>query len=239
MGGVIFLPFQLAFFSQIVAHIGTLKKYYSISFVGCTEKNTLWTCTQKIPEEDMQQVFEKQRNQEDRYCIVTEQQIKQKDWFNIRSDDLLDIFNRIVNPATTRFIELTYLPNSDDRLGFTGLCKEQRLENKRSTNKAKSKRKKAIVQNKKQCIIPASTVIHLERYIETNWPNDNDTKTEFCKGMRRLLDIPIDLTVATTPVVVCQDETMTEDVSSILDFVQQKYPDKFEVVKKALIKTIS
>ena len=238
MGGVIFLPFQLAFFSQIVAHIETLKKYYSISFVGCTEKNTLWTCTQKIPEEDMQQVFEKQRNQEDRYCIVTEQQIKQKDWFNIRSDDLLDIFNRIVNPATTRFIELTYVPNGDDRLGFTGLCNEQRHDIKRSSNKAKSKRKIAMLQNKKQCIIPASTLIHLERYIDTKWPNDNDTKNEFCKGMRRLLDVPIDLTVATTPVTACHEETMTEEVSSILDFVKQKYPAKFDVVKKALIKTV-
>ena len=195
-------------------------------------------CTQNISEEEMQQVYEKKRNQKGRYCILTEQEIKQKNWFNVRRDNLLDIFNRIVNPATTQFIELKYVPNGDDRLGFTGLCNEQRHDIKRSSNKAKSKRKIAIVQNKKQCIIPASTLIHIERYIDTKWPNDNDTKNEFCKGMRQLLDVPIDLTVATTPVVACHDETMTEDVSSILDFVKQKYPAKFDVVKKALIKTV-
>ena len=62
----------------------------------------------------MQQVFEKKRNQEERYCIVTEQEIKQKNWFNVRRDNLLDIFNRIVKPATTRFIELKYVPDGDD-----------------------------------------------------------------------------------------------------------------------------
>ena len=236
MGGVIFLPFQLSFFSQIVANIETLKKNYSISFVGCTANNTLWSCTQKISEEEMQQVYEKKRNQEERYCIVTEQEIKQKNWFNVRRDDLLDIFNRIVNPATTRFIELKYVPDGDDRLGFTGLCKEQRLVIKRSFNKTTSKRKIAIVHNKKQCIIPASTMVHLEQYIDNKWPKDNDTKNDFCIGMRRLLDVPIDLTIATTPVTTCHEETMTEEVSSILDFVKQKYPAKFDIVKKALIK---
>ena len=160
----------------------------------------------------MQQVFEKKRNQEERYCIVTEQEIKQKNWFNVRRDDLLDIFNRIVNPATTRFIELTYVPDGDDRLGF------------------------AIVQNKKQCFIPASTLIHLEQYIDNKWPTDNDTKNDFCKGMRQLLDVPTDLTIVTTPVTTCHEETMTEEVSSILDFVKQKYPAKFDIVKKTLIK---
>lgn len=104
MGGVIFLPFQLSFFSQIVANIETLKKNYYISFVGYTENNTLWSCTQKISEEEMQQVFEKKRNQEEQYCTVTEQEIKQKNWFKVRRDDLFDIFNCIDNPATTQFL---------------------------------------------------------------------------------------------------------------------------------------
>ena len=137
----------------------------------------------------MQQVFEKKRNQEEQYCTVTEQEIKQKNWFKVRRDDLLDIFNRIDNPATTRFIELKHIPDGDDRLGFTGLCNEQRLVTKRSTNKTKPKRKMAIVQNKKQCFIPASTLRHLEQYIDNKWPTGNDTKDNFCQGMRQYLEL--------------------------------------------------
>ena len=58
-GGVIFLPFQISFFSQIVANIKTLKKNYSIAFFGCTSKNTLWSCTQNISKAEIQQVDDK------------------------------------------------------------------------------------------------------------------------------------------------------------------------------------
>ena len=58
-GGVIYLPFQISVFSQIVAHYNTLRENYSISFIGCTESNTLWSCTQKISATEMLDVFEK------------------------------------------------------------------------------------------------------------------------------------------------------------------------------------
>ena len=52
----------------------------------------------------MQQVFDKQIDQEELYCTVTEQKIKGKNWYNVRGGDLLDIFNCIDNPTTTRII---------------------------------------------------------------------------------------------------------------------------------------
>ena len=58
-GGVIYLPFQLSIFSQIVAHYNILRENYSISFIGCTQKNTLWSCTQEIVAKEMLEVFEK------------------------------------------------------------------------------------------------------------------------------------------------------------------------------------
>ena len=73
VGGVIYLPFQIFFSSQIVANIKTLKKSYSISFIGCTNNNTLWSCNQKISKAEMQQVFDKKIDQEELYYTVTEQ----------------------------------------------------------------------------------------------------------------------------------------------------------------------
>ena len=67
VGGVIYLPFQISFFSQIVANIETLKKSYSIEFIGCTGKNTLWSCTQNISKVEMQQVYENEKDQEGLY----------------------------------------------------------------------------------------------------------------------------------------------------------------------------
>ena len=148
---------------------------------------------------------------------------------------MLDIFNCIDNPTTTRFIQLKHVVDGDNRLGFTGLCEEKRLIPKRTTYKTKSKRKLPFVQNKRQCFIPASTLRHLEQYIDNKWPTGNDTKDDFCQGMRWLLDIAPDLKIATVPVTICREESMTDDISSILDFVKQKYPSNFDKVKKALI----
>ena len=53
--------------------------------------------------------------------------------------------------------------------------------------------------------------------------------------MRRLLDIAVDLKTATVSITTCHEEPMTDDISSILDLVKQKYPSKFDKVKKALI----
>ena len=70
--------FKYLFFSQIVANNKTLKKNYSISFIGCTKNNTLWSCTQKISKAEIQQVFGKKIDQGELYCTVTEQEIKEK-----------------------------------------------------------------------------------------------------------------------------------------------------------------
>ena len=234
-GGVIYLPFQISFFSQIVAKIETLKNYYSVAFIGCTGKNTLWSCTQNISEVEMQQVFEKTKDQEELYCKVTEREIKQNYSLNVCGDELLHIFNRIDNPTTTRFIQLTHLAKGDCRLGFTGLGKDIRRITKRHVSKAKSKADVPIVHNKRQCFIPASTLRHIERYIECKWPRGNDTKNDFCIGMRRLLHSESNSQTTTVAVAVGSEQPKPDDISTILDLVKQRYPDRFEKVKKALI----
>ena len=77
-GGVIYLPFQISVFLQIVANYNTLWENYSISFIGCTKSNTLWSCTQKNSATEMLDVFGKTICQEELYCTITEQEIKQK-----------------------------------------------------------------------------------------------------------------------------------------------------------------
>ena len=76
---------------------------------------------------------------------------------------------------------------------------------------------------------------HLEQYIDNKWPTGNDTKDNLYQGMRRLLDVASDLKIATVPVTTCREEPMIDDISSILNLVKQKYPAKFDKVKKALI----
>ena len=148
---------------------------------------------------------------------------------------MLDIFNRIDNPTTTRFIQLTHVADGDSRIGFTGLGVDKRRTTKRHVNKTKSKANVPIVQNKRQCFIPASTLRHIERYINCKWPTDNDTKDDFCTGMRRLLHSESNSKTTTVAVVTCSEQPMPDDISTILDLVKQTYPEKFEKVKKALI----
>ena len=74
-GGIIYLLFQISIFSEIVAHYNTLREKYSISFIGCTPKNTLRSCTQKIMATEMLDVFKK-NDQEKKYYTITEQEIK-------------------------------------------------------------------------------------------------------------------------------------------------------------------
>ena len=65
---------------------------------------------------------------------------------------------------------------------------------------------------------------------------DNDTEDQFCLGIDRLLDIKLVFSTTTVPMpkIVCEEESMKDAVRSILDIVKQKFPNKFELVRKAL-----
>ena len=95
--------------------------------------------------------------------------------------------------------------------------------------------KQPLVHNKRQCFIPNTTLNNLQQYIDKIWPKGNDTKDDFCQGIHQLLDIESDSTMETVPKFVCDKEPMLDDVRSILDIVQQKFPTKLEKVRKALI----
>ena len=53
--------------------------------------------------------------------------------------------------------------------------------------------------------------------------------------MRRVLDMTSDSKVKTNTFITCHEEPITEDINGILEIVQQKFPSKYEMVKKALI----
>ena len=148
-GGVIYLPFQILVFSQIVAHYNTLRDNYSISFIGCTESNVLWSCTQQISAKKRLDVFENKICQEEQYCTITEQEIKQNTWPNICSDDMLDIFKRIDDPGNTRFIQLIFAKGDDVHLGYTGLCQPRPRTTSRPYSKREIKMKQPLVHNKR------------------------------------------------------------------------------------------
>ena len=97
-GGIIYLPFQISIFTEIVAHYDILREKYSISFVDCTPNNTLWSCTQNIVATEMIDVFEKTIDQEEKYCTIKVQEIKQNGLTNVvRTEDLQEIFSCINN----------------------------------------------------------------------------------------------------------------------------------------------
>ena len=155
---------------------------------------------------EMLDIFEKKVDQEEQYCTITEQEIKQKSWSNVRRDDLLEIFNRIDNPQKIRFIQLIFAKGDDVNLGYAGLSMPRTVA-KYSTKK-KTKTKQLLVHNKKQCFIPTTTLQNLKKYIDRNWPTGNDTKDEFCQGIHRLLDIESVTRTKTIPIFVCEEEPM-------------------------------
>ena len=59
----------------------------------------------------------------------------------------------------------------------------------------------------------------------------------FGQEMHRLLDVASDSKITTVPIITSHEQPITDDIISILDIVKQKFPSKFNKVKKALIET--
>ena len=83
----------------------------------------------------MLDVFEETINQEELYCTITKQEIKQKSRPNVCSVDLLEIFYRINNPKNRRFIQLIFAKGGNVHLGYTGLRKHRPRIATRSSSK--------------------------------------------------------------------------------------------------------
>ena len=110
----------------------------------------------------------KKIGQEEQYCTITEQEIKQKTWPSVCSDDMLDIFKRIDDPGNTCFIQLIFAKGDDVHLGYTGLRQPRPQTNARSYSKRKTKMKQPLVHKKRQCFIPTTTLNNLQQYIDKN-----------------------------------------------------------------------
>ena len=154
---------------------------------------------------------------------------------NVCRNDLLHIFSRIVNPKGTRFIQLKYAEVGDSHLGYIGLLEETSQTITIITHKRKPKLKQPHVKNKRQCFIPTTMLKNLEQYVDKKWPPGNDKKDDFWQGMRQVLNIKSDSKTKTIPIIACCEEPIAEDFISILEIVQQKFPSRFEKVKKTLI----
>ena len=133
--GVIYLPFCLHCFWEVVASRYVLERRYTISFVPDDEleQHALWLGTQEIPLLTMQQILGKKRSQEREYCNVTTAQIQQRmDDPRVTTDVVMNLYNDIVDVSKVRMISMRPLPHINPALdtpnflnvsvgGFVGL----------------------------------------------------------------------------------------------------------------------
>jgi len=111
--GVIYLPFCFHCLKEIVALYGTLSVYYNVSFLrkGELGEITLWTGTQSLDKDMMAMVFGKDLNQEEIYCVVTEQQVRSmEDEPSVTKADVKRFVRCFDNLSEIRFIVLEILP---------------------------------------------------------------------------------------------------------------------------------
>eukprot|EP00562_Extubocellulus_spinifer_P027837 CAMPEP_0178643044 /NCGR_PEP_ID=MMETSP0698-20121128/17506_1 /TAXON_ID=265572 /ORGANISM="Extubocellulus spinifer, Strain CCMP396" /LENGTH=1014 /DNA_ID=CAMNT_0020283857 /DNA_START=22 /DNA_END=3066 /DNA_ORIENTATION=- len=137
-GGVVYLPFCLHCIKEVTAAIKTLSKYYSISFLYKSElrEHALWSATNSIDPDAMQNWFGKAIDQEETYCTFTPQEVNSSaEAAHISKSDLLQVLRGIENFGDVRMIKLTALKKYDpeyrgsktggivgiDKGGFVGL----------------------------------------------------------------------------------------------------------------------
>lgn len=107
--GVIYLPFCLHCFKEVVSLSEKLRRYYDISFLRKSDLDeiVLWSATQAIDRKVMQVVFGKQLDQEELYCKVTGPQLKAfSDDQYVTQKRLLDAAKALKGISDIRFIAL-------------------------------------------------------------------------------------------------------------------------------------
>lgn len=111
--GVVYLPFCLHCFKEVLACFDHLKEFYNVAFLRTKdlEQISLWSGTQTIDTDTMQNVFGKHKQQENKYCTFTLQHIKSiGDDPTISKAELIRIASSLEDFRDIRFLSLTLIP---------------------------------------------------------------------------------------------------------------------------------
>ena len=115
---VIFLPFCCTTFVNIYICMEELCKWFTVSFECDTNKSILMAATHRIPNEKMKELG-KELHQENIYCTVTRQMLKEVMENGPDKKGALQIFDLIPHVSDVRMIKLTALrkhhPHNENR----------------------------------------------------------------------------------------------------------------------------
>mmetsp|Transcript_15588 Transcript_15588/g.23942 ORF Transcript_15588/g.23942 Transcript_15588/m.23942 type:complete len:680 (+) Transcript_15588:91-2130(+) len=121
--GMIFLPFCLHVFKEIISSISVLDQYYDISFVrksqlGC---HALWSGTSSIDSTVMQEWFGKKINQEEFYCTFSKRDLYEcMDDGGVTKEEVNRYLRKIEDVENVRMIRLKPLASYERGSGHIG-----------------------------------------------------------------------------------------------------------------------
>jgi hypothetical protein len=116
--GVVYLPFCLHVFKEIVACRENLTRYYKISFLRQKDlkKVALWKGTQNIPPRIMQGIFGKRLDQEELYCSFDRRDVAgAMDDPDISKGILVDLARRLEDFPDIRMIMLEPIVQNEEK----------------------------------------------------------------------------------------------------------------------------
>lgn len=107
--GVVYLPFCLYCMTRIISATVVLSEHYTIEYVKSTELQEvlLWSGTMTIDPNVMKNVFGKDISQEDKYCTISMQNVKESlDDDHVTKAELLKVLLSIEDLSDIRMIKL-------------------------------------------------------------------------------------------------------------------------------------
>jgi hypothetical protein len=126
--GVVYLPFCLHVFKEIVACRENLTRYYKISFLRQKDlkKVALWKGTQNIPPRIMQGIFGKRLDQEELYCSFDRRDVAEAmEDPDISKQILVDLARRLEDFPDIRMIMLEPIVQNEEKPRVTRSSKIQ------------------------------------------------------------------------------------------------------------------
>ena len=140
--GVLYLPFCFHIMKELVANLGILQDYYQIGFVYKSElaENALWSGTNSISPEIMQDYLGKNIQQEEIYCTFGPQDVyEEMEDARVTKSEVIDVLRRIEDFPLVRMIRLRPLakhctqkrcnPEQPATGGFVGLERPSKIVN--------------------------------------------------------------------------------------------------------------
>jgi len=115
-GGAVYLPFCFHCVKEVTAAIDILSKYYAISFLRKSElaEHALWSATNSIDPNIMQQEFKKAIAQEEIYCTFKPQEAySAAEDAHISKKEVIQVLRGIEDFEDIRMIKLTALKKYD------------------------------------------------------------------------------------------------------------------------------